>query len=430
MADRADVLRAVTFYMGLALILCKFGVLQEIQTYTMHFKLYLLYIFGIPAILGVIVAGGIRRGLAARTAYYWVGFSIWLLVCVPFSSWRARSFMMARNFIRDDLLMLFVIAGLVVSWRECRMAIKVIALAAVTTVMASNIFSVEGGEADRLSMGFGTIGNSNDLAAHLLLILPFLLLFVYQSRWFVIRIGALAVLSYGILVIFRTASRGALLALIADALFVFWRGSSRQRIAVLCLIPVTIAGVLTLVPSSTLQRIVSFSASERDVSSEALESSAVRHYLLTKAIEYAIEFPLFGVGPGNFTNYEGAHGNRLGAHGMYHDPHNSYIQAFTEAGVLGGSLMLAGYISAFLLLSRVHRKAKLRPECRDIQQTAFCIMLGMVGFSVAIFFLNFVYFYYGPALSGLAICVWRAAEYEFTIRTPQPVPSSLVAVRA
>lgn len=214
----------------------------------------------------------------------------------------------------------------------------------------------------------------------------------------------------------RTGSRGALVALIADALFILFRGSVLQRIAVICIVPLTTIAALVFVPASTLERIKSFSATQSTVSKEAIESSKARWYLLTKTLEYTAEFPVFGLGPGQFINYEGIHNRVHGAHGMYHEPHNSYWQAFVEMGVPGGILFLTAYISSFLMFNRTYRQAKLRPDCQDIQNGAFCIMLGMVGFCVAITFLNFTYFFYGPALGGMAISVWRAANYEFENR--------------
>jgi hypothetical protein len=414
-ADRADVLRAVTFYMGLALVFVKFSVLAEIQGHLMGFKAYLLYVFGIPATVGVVMAGGLRRGMAGRPAYYWVGFGLWMFLCVPFSNWRGGSFLIARNFFKDDLIIMFMIAGLVVSWRECRFLMKAVGVAAMVNLLSSRIFAA--GDTGRLHLNWGgTISNANDFSAHLLLTLPFLLLFGYNSKSLVVRAGTFLALGYGAVVILRTGSRGALVALVADALFVFFRGSMRQRIAVICIVPVTIITALAFVQTDILQRITSFSAATGAVSEEALESSASRQYLLGKVVEYASEFPVFGLGPGQFVNYEGSHNQVSGTHGMYKDPHNTFLQAFVEMGIPGGILMLAGYVSAFLMVNRTYRVAKLRPDCLDIQNTAFCIMLGMVGFCVAIAFLNFTYFFYGPALGGLAISIWRAANYEFAHR--------------
>jgi O-antigen ligase len=348
-----------------------------------------------------------------------------MFLCVPFSFWKGKSFLIAFGYWRNDLLIMFMIAGLAVSWREVQFLGKAIAVAAFVNVLTSRIFAHEGA-AGRLRMDFGAVSNANDFAAHLLLTLPFLILMISNSKRIVVKAAALLLLGVGVIVIVKTGSRGALLALVADCLFVMLRGNNRQRIALMCLAPVTVVAVLAFVPTTVLQRIRSFSSSEAGASAEALESSQSRRYLLTKAIRYAVEFPLFGLGPGQFIEYEGSHNKVIGQHGMYHDPHNSFVQAFAEMGVPGGILLIAAYVSSFLMVSRTYRLARQRPDCVDIRNTTFCIMLGMVGFCIAITFLNFTYFFYGPALGGMAVSVWRAANYEFKTRTPQPVNGASV----
>ena len=416
--EETDVLRSVTFYMGMALIFVKFAMLHEIQTAVMGFNGRLLYVFGIPAALGVLLSGGLGRGMAGRPAYYWVAFSAWMCLATPFSFWRGKSLYACLHFIGINLILLFVIAGLVVSWRECRLLMRFLALATMVNLLSSRIFSSEAG--GRLDLEFGTVSNANDFAAHLLLVLPFLLLVVYRAKSIVVRSGALLAICYGCVVIARTASRGALIGMIAGVLFLIVRGSNRQRIALACIVPLTVLAIMTVVPGTILQRLRSFSATETDVSEEALESSASRQYLLKKAIEYAIHNPLVGVGPAVFSDYEGSHNQVIGTHGMYHNAHNSYVLAFAEMGVPGGIFMLGAYLSSFLLLNRTYRKAKLRKECLDIQQTVLCVMLGMCCFYVAITFVNFTYMFYGPALGGLAISISRAADQEFARRVPIP----------
>jgi len=44
----------------------------------------------------------------------------------------------------------------------------------------------------------------------------------------------------------------------------------------------------------------------------------------------------------------------------------------------------------------------------------------MAGFVTAMTFLNFAYFFYTPALGGIAMAVSRAAEKEFAVRSGGP----------
>jgi len=215
--------------------------------------------------------------------------------------------------------------------------------------------------------------------------------------------------------------------MLVAAAFVFVRGTNVQRIALACLVPVTLVAAVIFVSSGNLTRIQSFSG--QDASAEA--STGARRYLLTKAIEYTFEYPLFGVGPGQFATYEGTNNRVIGTHGLWHGVHNSFLAAFVETGVPGGLFYLAGYLSLIFMLNRAYRKARSRPDCKDIQDTLFCVLLGVIAFSMAIFFLNFTYLFYGPALGGVAISMSRAAEYEFGRRSSAVVlPQSLGGVQS
>ena len=61
------------------------------------------------------------------------------------------------------------------------------------------------------------------------------------------------------------------------------------------------------------------------------------------------------------------------------------------------------------------REARRR-HCDDIQNTAFCMMLAIVGFGTAMTFLSLAYTFYLPAMAGLAISIACAAKKEFAVR--------------
>src|ERR1035441_1625117 len=80
-----DPIRALGFNMGLALVFLRFSMLHQVQATLMGVNLRLLYVFGLPALLGLIAAGGIQRTFRSRPAFYWAGFAVCLVVATPFS---------------------------------------------------------------------------------------------------------------------------------------------------------------------------------------------------------------------------------------------------------------------------------------------------------------------------------------------------------
>jgi O-antigen ligase len=421
-------LRNIAFSMGAILVFIRFSIIHQLLTYVLHVNLFLLYLFGIPTLLGVVLAGGIQRTLRGRPAVYWCLFAVWLFVGVPFSTWRGGSFGGLNAYIRTDFPMLFVIAGLTITWRECRSMMRAIAWGAVVIMLAARIFESNSAEfGDRLALNFGTISNSNDYACHLLLVLPFLIWVGLAAKSKAIQLAAWGGVGYGVLLVLKTASRGALVALVAGALYWLLRGSMRQRIALLAAGPIAVVALVAFVPRSSLIRIVSFSAADAGASQEALESSEMRRYLLEKSILYSVQHPLFGVGLGQFSTFEGENNQVLGAHGYWHEAHNTYTQVSSECGMPALAMYIAGILSTFFLVNRVYRRARGRPECQDIQTMAFCIMLAMTMYCTAITFVNFAYFFYLPAISSLAIAISGAAEAEFRNRSLAPLPEPVSA---
>jgi len=417
-SDEGGPMRSLALLLGLSLLFLRMSMLHQILDYVTGVPLRLLYIVGIPALLGVVVAGGIQRAFRGRPTLYWVAFVGWLIAGLPFSSWRGGSALWLMNYLRADFIMLFITAGLVVTWKECRWLMYTMGWAAAVTVLSSRIFNnaLNG----RIGLEVGTVKNPDDFAGHLLLVLPFLLWMALSSKSPVLRVGAILAAGYGVYVILASGSRGAFVALIAAALFYLVRGTARQRIAFLATASIAMMVLPALLPQRSLNRLRSVISSSGPVEDTA-ESTASRRYLMDLGIKVAFQHPVFGIGQGQFANYEGINSRVVrGIHGQYQEVHNSYIAAASECGLPAFFFFVAGVLSSFRLLNSTFRQARLRPECQDIKTATFCIMLAMVGFCVCIAFLNFTYFFYLPAMAGISVAVYNAAQEEFRLRSVDP----------
>lgn len=416
--ETANPLRNIAFRMATVLIFIYFSCIHQLLTYVLHVNLYLLYLFGVPTLLGVVLVGGVQRTLRARPAICWTVFAAWMVVGVPFSTWPGGSLAGLFPYFRTVFPMLFVIAGLTFTWRECRSMMWAIAGGGVVIISAAKLFQDTGGHfGERLAIEFGTISNSNDYAVHLLYVLPFAIFVALTAKSKAFRIAFWAVAGFGILLVLKTASRGALVAMAAGSLYWLLHGTMRQRIGLLLVGPIAAVALVAFVPRSSLVRIVSFSADDANASGEALESSALRRYLLERSIVYTIQRPLFGLGFAQFRSYEGEHNQLIGDHGKWDDPHNSYTQVSSEGGIPALVFYLAAILSTFLLARRVYREACKRPGCEEIRSATFCIMLAMTMYCTGILFVNFSYFFYLPVMSSLVIAVSNAVETEFGRRS-------------
>ncbi len=119
---------------------------------------------------------------------------------------------MVLGFLKTQISMLFVLGGLAMTWQETGAIIRLIAAAPIVLIVAGKFFT--SADSYRLGLTFGSIGNQNDYAAHLLMVLPFTLYIALRRKTnLVIRLIALATVVYGLRQVLATASRGALIAL-------------------------------------------------------------------------------------------------------------------------------------------------------------------------------------------------------------------------
>lgn len=422
-------LRKISFYFCLAALFLRLSVLPELILYVTHVNTYLLYIVGPPAILSTLLMGGVKRTFQSRASYYWVAFFVWMVLATPFSSWPGGSAGRVLIYARVDGIYLVLVGGMALNWNEVRAIFRTIAAAAVVNLVSTRIFEhVSNGRV--VLQSSGTIGNSNDLAAHLLLVLPFVLFFMLGAgRSIVLRIVVPGLLLYGLWVILGTASRGALVALAVVFLYVLIHISLPQKFLLL-----VVGGMITLLalialPAVTLHRLGSLFGSKEE---EAAESTESREYLFRTSVKYTIQHPLFGVGPDQFANYEGKTSREAGLYGTWHETHCVFTQVSSECGVPALIFFTAGLGSAILLVLRTYRKAK-REGYLEIATGCFCYLLAMLGHLVALLFLAQAYTFRLPAMVGLAVTLsfaamrtMRPSHDREALAAPATVPQSVI----
>jgi O-antigen ligase len=415
LADRNNPLRRVALVFGLAFIFVRFSLLNEVLTETLGVNTYILLILAVLSLTGVLLSGGVRRTLASWPTRLWILFGAWLVIAIPFSTWPGDSLNLVSLYLKNELAVMFVTAGLAVTWKEYRRILFVLAVAGLVNELSGRIFSVENSE--RMDLSFGLIGNANDFACHLLTILPmFLFVFLEAGRSVLRRVVMGGAIAVGLYYVGRTGSRGALVAVATGVVFIFWRSSMRGRIAAAVAVPVLAVVALAVLPADTLQRYATLFSGHSDdeiFTNEAVGSEATRTYLLKTSINLTLTHPLFGVGPGQFANVEGQAARDHGRRGAWQVAHNSYTQASSEAGFPGLLLVVAAVIATFRTLNQIYREARDKPAFRGIASAAFCLMLSLLMFGTASFFLSMVYRFYFPALTGLAVGFAAAARAEF-----------------
>ncbi len=398
------------------MLFVRITVLPDLIYSVLHVNTYLLYLVGPPALLGALVTGAIGRTLRHRTAWMMLGFTACMLLSFPFSTWKGGSLDLVRTYLLFSLPLLFTVGGLAITWKDVRATFLTIGAAAVFFCGVAGIFAKEeNGRADMESAS-SSIGNSNDLASQLVLMLPFLLYIAMDRRRSALLRGAMIVpMAYGLLIILRTESRGAVVALAVSFLYVLVRASAKQRVAALAIAVLLTFSLALLVHGNSLNRLATLFGSggavSADIRAEAKESADARTYLLKQSLIYTLQHPLLGVGPGQFSNFEGRSAKTEGKIGNWHETHNSFTQVSSECGIPALIFFLFAIGGAFASVSRVYRRAR-QEGYTEIANTCFCYLLSMVGYLTSIVFLANAYRFYLPAMIGLAIALCGAAKKE------------------
>ncbi len=172
-----------------------------------------------------------------------------------------------------------------------------------------------------------------------------------------------------------TASRGgaiaAAFACIIAVLFLLYRHGLWRTLRFLLLIGALVAVAYFIFPDY-------WAVLERRFSGEGTSITGERTELITVALNYFQDNPLFGIGFQSFRSYNP--GITL------HPPHNTYIGLLAETGLIGLGLFLSMLAVAFHNLWSTIRLAGEDKRLQLDLPVLVGMLLGLTGFSAAIFF--------------------------------------------
>jgi O-antigen ligase len=181
-------------------------------------------------------------------------------------------------------------------------------------------------EGDRLRGALGGMfGNPNDLAMNMVVFLPFAMLWMARDvpLWKRGLAAASAVLMLATIVF--TRSRAGTLGLVAMVLLLIIR-SIRVKPVIAAAMVTAIVVAIPFAPASYWRRMSSIVDKEEDTSG----SRQARIDLLKEAWSVYMDYPVLGVGLGQFVNYDPE--NRASP---WRVTHNALLQVATETGTVG-----------------------------------------------------------------------------------------------
>ncbi|MCO4754548.1 MAG: O-antigen ligase family protein [Bacteriovoracaceae bacterium] len=315
-----------------------------------------------------------------------IAFAVWLFMSGFLSSHFSEA-MKNYNEIFSKGVMVFLLlqnsfekpSDLLPAKAALALAIIELGIISAYSTYIKSLGSIVNDEFQRLET-VGILGNSNDIAAILVLAAPFCFFFFLRTKIKILS-EMLALASFGAVtyLVWSTQSRGALLALFAGVGALMFTKLKTKKSMIIVASTVIIGALISF---SFLQR-----------KGADLDGSTDNRIIYWKAgLNMAVRNPLFGVG---FWGYNRnlpmyAVGGNLGSEGKYMTAHSSWVQVLSENGFMGLFLFLGLWAYGIKHAWRVRSRS---PE----------YFVALAGYGTAITFLSHAYLLYPYIILGLSI---------------------------
>ncbi|MEO8099692.1 MAG: O-antigen ligase family protein [Acidobacteriota bacterium] len=424
-----NVMQRIGFGLLLIYLIALLGLLTEVSQTVFGFKPYLSITVGPAAIAVCFFSGHLLRLTKTATGVFTILFLVWLLVAAPFTTWRTGTLETMTDVLFRTYSIVFMMVAFTTSLQDCRRLIYGIALGGFTVFLATWFYGGIGYDG-RFSMSFGSLSNPNDLATHLLFILPFCLMVAATTRQTkTIRPLAIIVSLFMLYFTLKTASRSGIIAIAVMSLVLLAKASNAQRVIAAGSIVILLAASAVALPSTVWQRFASIyggDTGENDVAYAAASRDS-RIALLQRSVEVTLTHPVFGVGPGVFIASEAGEATEKGRRAAWVGTHNSYTEVSAEAGIPALIFFAASLLLALRSTLRTYRAASKRADLREMTSFALFLTVALAGLGVNLFFSQIAYRYYVPTILGLTICLELIAR-ERLRQAQQPAKSGVTSL--
>ncbi len=240
----------------------------------------------------------------------------------------------------------------------------------------------------------GLFENPNDLALHLVTMIPIAIALLLSSKGplkKVFYLGCAIATTAGVVVTF---SRGGFLALVFTGGVLLWRLARRSRVLIGSIGAITVVLFIAFAPGGYSGRL----STTRD------DSAMARYDDLKRSIFVAAHHPVFGVGMDNYVLYSNSN----------HATHNAYTQVAAEIGFPAMLLYLIFLITPLKELRRIASETSFKGPAVRFHYQAIGLEASLIGYMVASFFASVAFLWYAYYLIAYAICLSRIYESEQT----------------
>ena len=369
------------------------------------------------SLVAAIFTGGLLSALKTPVVMMFTALTCWLMVTTITSQWRGGSFMTITNFWIPSYACVLLVPSLVATLDHCRKACYALAFSLIPILWATVAFQAQ--VQGRDGTFFGTLGNPNDLAFSLLLLIPFAVFVITNESLLSWKTGVCGfAIVYALIKALKTGSRAGLLTIVICFVILFVSGKMKTKVAMLGVAVLFAAISVAAVPRDIWLRyatLFSGTSGEAGMSADeysAVESTRSRKLLFQESVRLMVEHPLFGVGPGIFSAALASEQKQLGQHQTWHEAHNSFTQLGCEAGLPALGFYVAALLYCMKRTIRIYRRTRGDPN-----QIVICRMAAILAMALCIFIIfgafgTYSYTFQFPVLAGLVQAFYVCASKE------------------
>ena len=312
------------------------------------------------------------------------------LLSVPFATDRSMAWGGFVEFVKVVLIFIILVNVLRTETRLRLIVMLILVVSCWMSVGAINDyrlgrFALPGARIEGIIGGL--FDNPNDMALHLVTMIPIAVAFFLTSRHLpgkLIYPVCVALMVAGIVASF---SRGGFLGLICATGYMVWRLSRTKRVFFLAIALVLCAGFVALAPDDFRTRIATTGDS----------SSIQRQNDLKRSLFVLVHHPVFGVGINNYVLFSNTD----------HATHNAYTQIGAEMGVPAMLIYLMFLLAALKPLRQIGIDTSQSDPKSRFRYLAAGFEASLVGYMVASFFASVAYLWYLYYLVAYGICLAR-----------------------
>lgn len=248
----------------------------------------------------------------------------------------------------------------------------------------------------------GFLGDGNDFALSLCIVLPMAIFLMQTAKSFWMRNFYIVVVAALVLAIVGTQSRGATLGLAAIFLYQWLRSRNKARGVVVG--GAVLALILAFAPAEYFERLNTIKEYESE------SSAASRLIIWQSAIQMANDNPILGVGAGHFSINFGMRYRPPGETTTsmpWQNAHSIYFMILAELGYPGLFFLLTIFFSNWIGNHRRLRDTVLLPPSIMLTQQRLLISIdsSLIAYAVPGAFLSGIYYPHIFILAGLAAAI-------------------------